>query len=64
MQYYEFVHNLGLHSWDIPALAAVALLIIMAAVHHRHQKKRTEEFEKELEEKVQKIRLEQQEIPI
>ena len=22
MRYFEFVHNLGLHAWDIPALVA------------------------------------------
>lgn len=64
MQYYEFVHSLGLHAWDIPAFAAVALLVIMAAVHHYNQKKRAEEFEEELEEKLQKIRVEQANTPI
>lgn len=26
MRYYEFVHNLGIHSWDIPALIVAVIL--------------------------------------
>ena len=29
MRYFEFVHNLGLHAWDIPALVALVILVIM-----------------------------------
>ena len=28
MRYFEFVHNLGTHSWDIPTLIVVVILII------------------------------------
>lgn len=38
MRYFEFVHNLGLHAWDIPALVALVILVIMIIVHHNNQK--------------------------
>ncbi|RGV97067.1 hypothetical protein DWV97_07000 [Ruminococcus sp. AF14-10] len=53
MAYFEFVHNLGIHSWDIPALIA---LIVMIFVHRSNQKNREEEFEKDLDKKIQEIR--------
>ena len=50
MGYFEFVHNLGIHSWDIPALIALVI------VHHNNQKKRDDDFEKDLDDKIQEIR--------
>ena len=44
MRYFEFVHNLGLHAWDIPALVALVILVIMIIVHHNNQKKRDYDF--------------------
>ena len=55
MRYFEFVHNLGLHAWDIPALVALVILVIMIIVHHNNQKKRDDDFEKELADKIQEI---------
>ena len=55
MGYFEFVHNLGIHSWDIPALIALVILVIMIIVHHNNQKKRDDDFEKELDDKIQEI---------
>ena len=48
MRYYEFVHNLGIHSWDIPALIVAVILVVMILVHHRNQKKRLNDFEDDL----------------
>lgn len=59
MRYFEFMHNLGVHSWDIPTLIVLVILIIMIVVHHSNQKKRQDDFEKELDKKIQKIREEQ-----
>lgn len=56
MGYFEFVHNLGIHSWDIPALIALVILVIMIIVHHNNQKKRDDDFEKDLDDKIQEIR--------
>lgn len=53
MAYFEFVHNLGIHSWDIPALI---VMIVMIFVHHSNQKNRADEFEKDLDKKIQEIR--------
>ena len=61
MRYFEFVHNLGLHSWDIPALVVTIILVVMILVHHRNQKKRNKDFEEELDKKIQEIREEQAE---
>ena len=47
MRYYEFVHNLGIHSWDIPALIVAVILVVMILVHH---------FEDDLDQKIQEIR--------
>lgn len=60
MRYFEFVHNLGIHTWDLPALVALVILVIMILVHHNNQKKRDDDFEKELDEKIQEIREERE----
>ncbi len=44
MAYFEFVHNLGIHSWDIPALIALIVMVVMIFVHRSNQKNREEEF--------------------
>ena len=56
MRYYEFVHNLGIHSWDIPALIVAVILVVMILVHQRNQKKRLNDFEDDLDQKIQEIR--------
>ncbi|GCA67337.1 hypothetical protein KGMB01110_17730 [Mediterraneibacter butyricigenes] len=56
MAYFEFVHNLGIHSWDIPALIALIAMVVMILVHRSNQKNREEEFEKDLDKKIQEIR--------
>ena len=48
MRYFEFVHNLGLHAWDIAAFVALVILVIMIFVHHNVQNKRDYDFEKVL----------------
>ena len=59
MRYFEFVHSLSLHAWDIPVIVALVILVIMIIVHHNNQKKRDDDFEKELDDKIQEIRGEQ-----
>ena len=56
MRYFEFVHNLGIHSWDIPALIVAVILVVMILVHRHNQKKREKDFEEELDQKIQDIR--------
>ena len=56
MRYYEFVHNLGIHSWDIPALIVAVILVVMILVHRHNKKKREKDFEEELYQKIQEIR--------
>lgn len=56
MRYFEIVHSLGMHSWDIPALVAAVILIVMILVHHTNQKNREKDFEEELDKKVQEVR--------
>ena len=56
MRYYEIVHVLGMHSWDVLALLILAILVVMGLVHHHNQKKRKKDFEEELEKKIQEIR--------
>lgn len=63
MRYFEFVHNMGIHSWDIPALIVAVILIIMILVHRHNQKKRLKDFEEELDQKIQDLREEMNETP-
>ena len=51
--YSEFAHSLGLCFWDLPALLAGAVMIVMFAVHKRNQKKREEDFESRLRKNAQ-----------
>lgn len=63
MRYFEFVHNMGIHSWDIPALIVAVILIVMILVHRHNQKKRLNDFEEELDQKIQDLREEMNETP-
>ncbi len=56
MRYFEFVHNLGIHSWDIPALIVAVILVVMILVHRHNQKKREKDFSEELDQKIQDLR--------
>ena len=56
MRYFEFVHNLGIHSCDIPALIVAVILVVMILVHCHNQKKREKDFEEELDQKIQDLR--------
>ena len=56
MRYFEFVHNLGIHSWDIPALIIAVILVVMILVHCHNQKKREKDFKEELDQKIQDLR--------
>lgn len=54
---YEYVHqSIGLCFWEIPAMLVGAMMIVMFAVHKRNQKKRENDFQDELEEKIEAIR--------
>lgn len=63
MLYFEFVHNLGIHSWDIPALIVAVILVVMILVHRHNQKKREKDFEEELDQKIQDLREELDKTP-
>ena len=63
MRYFEFVHNLGIHSWDIPALIVAVILVVMILVHRHNQKKRDKDFEEELDQKIQDLREELDKTP-
>ena len=54
---YQFIHNsLGLCFWDLPALLVGIIMIVVFAVRQRNQKKRQNNFEDELEEKMKAIK--------
>lgn len=49
--WYIFDHDiLHICFWTLPAIAVGIVMIVMAVVHNRNQKKRQEEFEAELAE--------------
>ena len=58
MRYFEFVHNLGIHSWDIPALIVAVILVVMILVHRHNQKKREKDFDEERQEKLEAMQKE------
>ncbi len=43
MAYYNWVHGLGLHSWDLPTIVVAALIVVIVAVQWHKQKKRNEQ---------------------
>lgn len=53
---YQFVHNsLGICFWELPALLVGIIMIIVAVVHSRNQKKREKDFEEERQEKLEAL---------
>lgn len=57
--FYYYVHNsLGLHFWDLPALAVGIVMIVMLIVHTHNQRKREKKFDKERKEKLEAINAE------
>lgn len=44
--------SLGFCTWDIPALIVLVIMIIVFIVHRHNQKKREDEFENQLAEKL------------
>lgn len=56
-EFYVYVHNaLNLHFWDVPAIITGILVIAVWAVHRHNQKKREEEFNEMMDEKIQTIK--------
>ena len=50
---YMFSHSvLGLCAWDLPALIVLVVMIVVFGVHRHKQKKRENEFEDMLSEKL------------
>lgn len=47
MTYFEWIHNIGLHAWDLPALVTLVVFAVMGLVHKRNQDKREADFEDE-----------------
>lgn len=56
MRFYEFAHSIGVHVWEIPALIAAILIIVVVLIHWRNQRKREKDFEEALEERGRKLR--------
>lgn len=52
MQYYEFMHNLGFHSYALPTLAVAVAMVIVGIVHTRNHRKREKNFKEALKEKL------------
>lgn len=50
MAYYNWVHGLGLHSWDLPTIVVAVIIVVIAAVQWHKQKKRNEEARDAAEE--------------
>lgn len=49
VELYTFVHEvLRICFWTLPALIVGVVMLVMALVHNRNQKKREKEFEEEM----------------
>ncbi len=51
--FWVFSHNIGLHFYALPTLALALTTGVIALVHHRNQKKRDDDFEDRLKEKLE-----------
>lgn len=51
--FWIFSHNIGLHFYALPTLVLAIATCVIALVHNRNQKKRDDEFEDQLKEKLE-----------
>ncbi len=51
--FWAFSHNIGLHFYALPTLALALVTGVIALVHLRNQKKRDDDFEDQLKEKLE-----------
>lgn len=51
--FWVFSHNIGLHFYALPTLALALTTGVIALGHLRNQKKRDDDFEQQLEEKLE-----------
>ncbi len=51
--FWVFSHNIGLHFYALPTLALALITGVITLVHLRNQKKRDDDFEDELKEKLE-----------
>ncbi len=51
--FWVFSHNIGLHFYALPTLVLALTTGVIALVHFRNQKKRDDEFEDQLKEKLE-----------
>lgn len=64
IRFYNFEHALhmfhrdGLHFYDIPSLVLAILILVMVIVHIVRSKKRKNDFEKELQDNIEKMQAE------
>lgn len=49
--------NYGLSLWDVLTLVVGVIMIIVFVVHRNNQKKRRKEFEEQLAEKIQEVKM-------
>lgn len=51
---FETLHQkMGMHFWDLPALIAGVVLIIMLVVHNLNQKKREDRYDRKRSDKLE-----------
>lgn len=51
--FWVFSHNIGLHFYALPTLALALTTGVITLVHLRNQKKRDDDFEDQLKEKLE-----------
>lgn len=54
---YMYVHSaLNLHFWDVFTIVAAIAVIAVWAVHIHNQKKRSKEFDQEMEQEIEELK--------
>ena len=55
VSYYNWCHSIGLHIYTIPTIIVLIIMLIVGLVHWRNQNKREDDFNDELQDKLDEI---------
>ncbi|MCH4207668.1 MAG: hypothetical protein LKF50_05105 [Solobacterium sp.] len=53
--YYNWCHSIGIHMYTIPTIIVLVIMLIIGLVHWRNQNKREDDFNDELQDKLDEI---------
>ena len=53
--YYNWCHSIGIHMYTIPTIIVLVIMLMIGLVHWRNQNKREDDFNDELQDKLDEI---------